>query len=464
MATPNDTIDPNDLDSIDALLDEAEWNADENLQDSAPLESAEDASTQESVETETPQPESPQDIEQLADIAEEANEKPAEAEATDIEPSIEANAPQAELDAMLDAALDEVNEDKVAEPADTVEEPVDAEVVEPPVDQTNDQQEDQNTESNADEKQDETLLDDVPMPVVGDLSGSRSKLQSESERPAVSEASEKEQWDDEALPSRLQRSSKPQTADLTVKEMDALKKLIIIFGSASLTLIVITLGIAVWAAIAASSSGFSEENQALLESVKVNSELSSEKINVNYETLESLEKKLDAINFQIEQLAGDIAGSANAGGVPTKTHAMPAKGDLIDPLGLHTKAAPKTATETHAPTHTAVQAPVQVAAPSVTEVEVKLNSELIKKVSSVNYKVIKLQKSITELNTRLKALQSQQANLTDSVKVVEKEILLEKAAKLKAEREIAEQKAKRQYQPGGYPEVFSDPTVGDSYP
>ncbi len=383
MANPEDTIDPNDLDSIDALLDEAEWNVDEDLEDAVPdVEEAADT-TADDLDSIDPEPE---------DVAEEVTEAPTE----------------------------EVTEEVTEPPTEAVTEAP----TEPP------------TEAPTEPSTEAVDEPDTSLPAADTP---EKKLQETKKEP-------EDKPDDEFEKKLAQRAAAQpkQSNELTVKEMDTLKKLIIIFGSISIVLLLTAIGIATWGALSASSAGISEENQTLFESIKVSSDLNAEIAKANTEAADSLEKKVDAINFQIEQLAVDIAGLSKY--TPA---AGASKQEVIDPLGLN-KEAPKQVA--------AVQTPAPVAAPvQPQKVNVEVNSEITKKVSSVNYKLIKAQKTINQLSKRLKAVQTQQQQMLKSVKTVEKEMLAEKAEKLKAQREAEKNKGHGAYQYG--------PTDGQgSYP
>lgn len=401
MANPEDTIDPNDLDSIDALLDEAEWNADGDLDDVAPSE-----------------PEATPEVETPESAPDEFDLDPIDAEIDNLREEV-TQAPAEEAPAAAEI-------DEVAEP-DLPEDPL------------------------------PEIAEVAPIPDAAPSTPKAANIVEEKPQPAAQTNKE----DDEALEKRLaerqKAGSKNKTNELTVEEMDALKKLIIIFGSVSIVLLLTAIGIATWGALASSSAGISEENQTLIESIKVSSDLNAEAAKASTEAADSMEKKIDAINFQIEQLAADIADMSKNPPAATTNHAT--AHDVIDPLGLNTHAAKPDTSHAAAP----VQAPV-AAAPA--QVDVKINSEISEKVNSVNYKLIKAQKTMNELATRLKALQSQQQQMLQSVKSVEKEMLAAKAEKFKKQQEVAE-KAKQQnnaYQYGPNNDVFYDQGKVDSYP
>lgn len=413
MANPNDTIDPNDLDSIDALLDEADWSADE-LEDVTAEKEPEEAAS----EPELPADEDQTDNEDLDDF---------------------------DLDS-IDAEIEKAQaEQQESEPEnDRSEEEA---VTEPPVVEQETVQPQQEPEPELTQE-----LEEVTPTQVGE-----PKKVQESKPPPEKEQREAAQDNDEdaAYLKKLEerKANNPKkSSELTAEEMDTLKKLIIIFGSISIVLLLTAIGIATWGALASSSAGISEENQTLIESIKVSSDLSAEVGRANSEAAESLEKKLDAINHQLELLAGDLANISSA---PDESTAH--NKNAIDPLGLHKN--DKAQAEV-AKAETKPKAQPQ-------QVSVQVNSEITKKVSSVNYKLIKAQKTINELNSRLKSLQSHHQKLLHSVKTVEKEVLAEKSERLRKQKE-QEEKAKKAKERGAYQygpnDVFFDQGNVDGYP
>lgn len=433
MANPDDTIDPNDLDSIDALLDEAEWNMDDDLDkaDAAPI---------------APQGES---------LTPEVSEAPTALE----EESFDLESIDAEIEAAQNAQTAvEPEPERVTEAAPELTEP---EAVAPVVEDSVD------------------LLDAVeevaPAVVssVNDAPKNQQNLQASTQLAPEVDEIEKQLAERKIV-------QKNSANELTAEEMDSLKKLIIIFGSVSIVLILTAIGLTTWSAIAASHAGISEENQTLLESMKVGTELNSEITRANSDSLSTLEKKVDAINFQIEQLAVDLASASkkvaqvstapvamtHTAPVAVNTHDTHAVNDHATTHDTHNTNTHTTTTHTTAPI---VATPAPVAMPS--QADAKMTAEITEKVSSVNYKLIKAQKTIDDLTSRIRALQAQQKLLIDSVKIVEKEILTERAEKLKKQQEAKEaaEKAKQTqqnnaYQYGAPTDVFYDQGVKDSFP
>lgn len=408
MANSEDTIDPNDLDSIDALLDEAEWNTDD-LEDATS-----DLPDVAEEQSEEPATEAPEQAEESASVADDSDDLENLDETDDTSESAEQDQVEDALSELEDLPDEATETEQEAEP------------------------EAEEEQANDDPPAEEDKVD-TSLPEAGKPKSNTQQLQD-----TEPEASEKDDQLEKKLEQR-KKSQKHNTNELTVAEMDTLKKLIIIFGSISIVLLLTAIGIATWGALSASSAGISEENQTLIESIKVNSDLSNEIAKANTEAADSLEKKIDAVNFQIEQLAVDLTDLANS------APSVPSKQPKIDPLGLNqmeqkTKPAPVQK----------VEAPQQVA--------VKINSEITKKVSSVNYKLIKAQKTINELSQRLKALQSHQQKMLKSVKTVEKEMLQQKAEKLKAQKAAEKKQNSRDAYQYGPNDVFYDQGGSGSYP
>lgn len=364
MAKSDETFDPNDLDSIDALLDEAE------------LEAVDDSSN--------------------ADNAE-----------------VDLDEQNVGLDEEIDNSADELPE---VEESDDLLDSLDDLVAEA-------------------ESKPEVALE--PEAIASSPSTSEPKLNKAGELANTDDFLEK-------------RASAQATknSNLTAEDMDSIKKLIIIFGSVLSVLILVGIGIGVWSALAASSAGVKEETITLIESIKVASEHNGSKIETTEKTVKSVEKKLDAINFQLERLAEDIGEL----GMSKK-----ASNETIDPLGL---GALKPAHE-EAKHNVAPQASHTTAAPAKSTTS---NPDLMKKVSSVNSKLIKAQRRIDEVNTRVKKIQSQYQAMLFSIKTVEKQVLLEQAEKAEKMKKQKESQGANRYQYSSPDAVFYDQSVGDSYP
>jgi len=250
------------------------------------------------------------------------------------------------------------------------------------------------------------------------------------------------------------KNSKKMAAD-----MDSIKKLIIIFGSILSVLVIVGIGIGVWSALAASSAGMDEETQTLIESIKVSTEHGGQVAESAEKSVKSVEKKLDALAFQIEQLStdvGQIGGASKA-----------ANSDVLDPLGLGGHGIHD---NTHMPAQThnghagsAIVNPVTTST-TTTNTVASPNPELMGKVSSVNKKLIRAQRRIDEVNRRVKKIQAQYDSLIHSVKTVEKQVLLEQAAKMAKAEKAKKAADKNRYQYSAPDGGMYDQSVTDSYP
>ncbi|NPA71587.1 MAG: hypothetical protein GXO35_02035 [Gammaproteobacteria bacterium] len=375
MATTDDTFDPNDLDSIDALLDEAELDA--------------------------------------------ALEDPALPDESDLSGSA--------LDDLLDEAELDSETDDLLDSLDDMPE-VKADV--------------------------ETEVVAVSTPEI-------------SKAPEPAKAAISESDADDFLAKRAAARSN-QNTQMTADEMGSIKKLIIIFGSILIVLVLTAIGMGVWSALAASSAGMDEETLTLIESIKVSSEHNGSELASSAKTVKSVEKKLDALNFQLEQLATDLADASTAGRKET----------LIDPLGLGGHSAPMAhdkpstahgqAHDTLGNTHAPAVKPVHSAPVSqVSSTVVGSDPAVLKKVSSINSKMIKAQRRIDEVNRRVKNIQTQYQLLLQSMKIIEKQALMAQVEQAKKSEKSKQSKAvleTNRYQYSAPDGVFYDQSVGDSYP
>lgn len=391
MADPDDIIDPNDLDSIDALLDEAEL----------------DAGDLEDIEPKLP-----------AEVpAEEEVAPPAEEPLTAVEDELISEDPE----------LQELEEETNAPP--TAQEA---------------------TENVAG-------VDDVAAVAAGAVAGAAAATALAKDEPSEKAVEEPKKEEDDFEKVLQERQKKNQESGFTVEQMDSLKKIIIIFGASIIVLVLTAIGIGVWGALSASNSHLPEEAQTMLETIKVNGDLNISEVQGMAENLQSIEKKLDAVNFQVEQLAADLIKLQGSN---------PAQQVTIDPLGLNN-------TATSAPKESEVvqqQPPVQVAqsAPVVMNAAAAIDPQVIKKIDSINYRLIKAQKAIDTISGRVKTIQQTQQEVIHGVKSVEKQQLLE--MKLRAEEEeqkAEEEKVQQDQNPYSYqtPDgMFYDQSVKDSYP
>ncbi len=373
MATSDDTFDPNDLDSIDALLDEAE------------LDAVIDA---------------PEDSSEAAVSVDDEPEQPAGTEVDD-------------TDGLLDELDDVAGSASVPIPQDV---PVQAQRYEPEVVAVS-----------------PPLSGRAKADVVDDTDGFVSKR-------AAAQSNQKSQ--------------------LAAGDMDSIKKLIIIFSSTLIVLALTGIGIGVWSALAASSAGIDEETITMIESIQVNSELGANTLSTTNKSVQSVEKKLDAINFQLEQLAADLAAASVA-------KAEQPKHEIIDPLGL---GVPGVVDKGHGPVvggHAASTPvpPVEVRhAPALPASLAVTDPAILQKITTVNSKMIKAQRRIDEVNSRVKSIQTQYQALLQSVKTVEKQVIMEQLEKAeKAEKDKATSDSNR-YQYTSPDGMFYDQSVKDSYP
>ena len=88
-----------------------------------------------------------------------------------------------------------------------------------------------------------------------------------------------------------------QNSQMAAEDMDSIKKLIVIFSSILIVLVLTGIGIGVWSALAASSAGIDEETQTMIESIKVDSEHAVSSISATDKSVQSVEKKLERLIF-----------------------------------------------------------------------------------------------------------------------------------------------------------------------
>lgn len=236
--------------------------------------------------------------------------------------------------------------------------------------------------------------------------------------------------------------SNPKT-EMTVKEMDSIKKLIIIFGSALVVLALIGIGMGLWSALAAKGSALDDETKTLIETIQVGTERAAVKGVDSNDSIQAIESKLDALNFQLEELASDLSEG--------KVSIAPASEiGTLDPLGLN-GVKPNNSPDT-----------------VVNTKEKKAEPESLKLAASVNKKMIAAQRRIDEVNRRVKDIQSKYKGLLLSVKSLEKQLILRQ--KQVASKDKESQKAKQQNREGGTyqytapNDAYYEQSVGDSYP
>ncbi len=246
---------------------------------------------------------------------------------------------------------------------------------------------------------------------------SESSVEEIDAKPNTSQQSEDEQPESKGF---LQKTSKSTaTNELTVAEMDALKKLIMTFGSVLIVLVLVAISMGLWVALA-SGKGLDEESVQMLEDIKVGSEEHALKAVDLDKHLQDIEKKIDSLTFQIGLLTTDLSEMGIKSAPPTGSiqainlaSEMEASKPKLDRIGRST---------------VAVQ---------------QVDPEFIKRLTQVNSRIVTSQKRIAEVNRRVKDLQNQHKTLLRSMKNIEKEMAkqrLETAKKLAKERQEQQKK------------------------
>ena len=427
MAAAEDEIDPSDLDSIDALLDQAALGdvPTDDAKDELPteVEAPADLDGQDDVM-------SNDDID-LDDILDEVA---MQAEPADPEPS-EPELPEIE-ESMMDDLANEVEES--AGPAQTSGAP-DIGVEE--------------------------------MAVAATTAAAAA---------AVSEASKDKEPDkpdprndEDYVQSRLGGRGE-QSTELDVEQLKSLKKLVIIFGSVTVFLLVTALGIGIWGGMAASHAGLSEETEQLIEKIHTQTEKGVQLTEEAERSVTDLEKKIDAINFQIEQMVAEMAQAPVAThAAPTVTHSaaplvnLAHEADHADPhAATHNTHATQNHTNTHvAPVvHTPATLPVQYAPPALSDKDIGL---MRKQLDSLSGKLIAVEKKVREVNRRVIGLQSGQDKFMSAAKAERKNLEQQREVELKKQKleaEKAELEKQQQSSPYQYRGDPLDVPSYDSYP
>lgn len=342
MAEPDKTIDPNDLDSIDSLLDEAEFekrSANEGARDEEDLLAA------------------------LADGSEQLN-----SEQNTGDTNLDADD---ELDRMFEAPLDE----------------------------------------RADEPE---LTRPEPAIRTGDAEGYTPRRDFQAE-------------DDDFL---ARRAKKNNGNELTVAEMDSIKSMIIGFGSALIVLALIGIGIATWGAL--SAGGSDADTVKMIEEIRGESEVGRLASQSNETILRDLNRKLDALSFQIEQANGDIV-ALSQGKQPSITGIPGAQDTLTAPQQVNGQ---PQATNTSSQVNT--QNPVVAVAGGVSPVSPQVDmSQFEEKLDAVNRNLSVAQRRVVEINNRVKSLQQQYGSIVETIKLVERNMLEKELKSKAAEQEAA---------------------------
>lgn len=340
MADTGDTIDPNDLDSIDALLDEAELEAVADSQDSE---------------------------EESVGIS--AEEDPIDGIDGDEDDLLEG----------LESDLESV--DLLDEEAAPAAEPAPVPELEP---------------------EPEPQLQPEPEPIA----------EVAEPQPTIAESRA-----EDILNKRAMAAQQNQT-NSTGKEMDSIKKLLIIFSSTTIFLIIVAIGIGVWGVLSSSGSGLDEETLDMFESIQANTTQNLVQSDSASKLTQTFEKKLDAISFQIEQLNRDIVNA----------EPLISKADDKVEVNLAQEQAKVAKTQ---PIETKVVVTTPAAAEPPQAVVVNTSPELMQKMDKVSAQMVSAQRRINEVNRRVKSLQTQYKQLLKEIKSVEKELVSEQAASAK---------------------------------
>ncbi len=312
---------------------------------------------------------------------------------------------------------------------------------------------------------DEVSSDEATLPLTPDDNATSSEAKPDEKEPASSEKdalnasdvdsttplqAEQPQTMKKAVSERGKQSASTASSlktDMTVDEMDSIKKMIIIFGSTLTVLVLVGIGIGVWSVFAAKSSAISEETLTLIESTQVSTERIAIKVEDLSPTIQTLEKKLDALNFQLESLAADLL----------ETHPVVAT-TPTDPVS---KVVGKEGTAQPA------KAPAAMAAQTASSSS-PLSAESIKLVATVNKKMITAQRRMDEVNRRVKDLQSKHKALLLSLKKLEKQMVIQQKKQASYTQKKSEDKSQKEHeQPYQYTAPdggFYSPTMGDTYP
>lgn len=281
---------------------------------------------------------------------------------------------------------------------------------------------------------------------------------------SVSQMVETDEDDEPPLPAEMKQPGrkKNNSSELTDADMDKLKKLILAFGISLIVMVMIGWGLSVWAAIAASTTHLDEETMTLLEEMKTGIEHVAVKSEKQDKTLMAVERKIDALSFQLEQLNTDmgkleelLAKKGGQASMPPHTNApaihQEAGGHGHAPAQSHTAPAEHTA-----PAHAAPASPPAVVA--------TMDPDVKKTLGSINSRLIRTQKKVEQVYSRLVKLQAQYRAMLAAMKKVEKGLKAAKKAEKPAEKKSpALRQPYYQYQApaGDYP---FDPTHVDSYP
>lgn len=375
MASTDETFDPNDLDSIDALLDEAEQDVVASREEDAVAEDVVSATA--------------------------AQELPAET-------------------SMIDDELSELLDVEQAAPA--------------------------------------AELADSVQPAAVQVKGAADPKPEAKFKPEEAPVAPPQQ-EEEYIPRRGKTQN--QSKEISAAEMDSIKKLIVIFGSTLVVLMLIGIGIGIWAAVAG-SAGLDEETQTKIEEIKLGTESNTVALSKNAQGMSGIEKKIDALSYQLEQMTADITAlerqAPSSAVQPMVQPAVNNNGHTVAPHDAH-------AVDTHQAAPLVQATPVPAAAQTMAPAVV-VDAAMTDKLNSVQMGMVKAQKRIDEVNKRVKQLQEQYGKLLHGVKTVEKQLVgqqVQAQAKKTAEKEKTESK-QPSYQYSAPDPMMYDQANPDSYP
>ena len=201
------------------------------------------------------------------------------------------------------------------------------------------------------------------------------------------------------LDKRAELRQNKSESDSTGEDMKSVKKLIVIFSSVIITLIIIGLVIGVWGAM--STGSIDDETLEKIDRIELGVTEAILKSSESTKAVKALEKKLDGLSFLIKQLDDDILAMTQP-----NNHKP-----LID---LSVKANKKEEIKK-----------VKVVSES------SLNPELIEKMNKVSSQMSNTQRRVYEVNKRIKSLQSQHKILLRNVKNIEKQMLKNRLAEVR---------------------------------
>ncbi len=201
------------------------------------------------------------------------------------------------------------------------------------------------------------------------------------------------------LDKRAELRQNKSESDSTGEDMKSVKKLIIIFSSVIITLMIIGLVIGVWGAM--STGSIDDETLEKIDRIELGVTEAILKSSESTKAVKALEKKLDGLSFLIKQLDDDILAMTQP-----NNHKP-----LID---LSVKANKKEEIKK-----------VKVVSES------SLNPELIEKMNKVSSQMSNTQRRVYEVNKRIKSLQSQHKILLRNVKNIEKQMLKNRLAEVR---------------------------------